>query len=204
MGGVTMNGNTAPNRRRRLGLLVAAVLSAGPLLAACSGSHSSAGGSPSRGGSRSASLVAYAACIRSHGVPNYPDPDSSGELAKTDAHQLGVSTSEYQAAQDACRHLVPTGGSLMQREHQCMQDSDCTPEMVQRMLTADRKLARCMRSHGVANFPDPTTDSDGPVFNITAAGISDRASHSDQFIHGLTRCERVVANNPVPPPESFE
>jgi len=59
-----------------------------------------------------------------------------------------------------------------------MQDSDCPPALVQHMLTADRKLARCMRSHGVPNFPDPTTDSNGPVFDITNAGISDAASHT--------------------------
>ena len=30
------------------------------------------------------SAVAYSACIRSHGVPNFPDPDSSGQVPKAD------------------------------------------------------------------------------------------------------------------------
>ena len=172
------------------------------LAAACSGSPSSTGGSPGAGGSASSpSAVAYSACMRSQGVPNFPDPDSSGQLPKGDAQQFGVSTSQYQAAQQACQHLFPTGGSLQQQEHECMQASDCPPALVQQMLTADRKLARCMRSHGVPNFPDPTTDSSGPVFNITKAGISDAASHTDQFEAKLTECGRLVGENA---PESFE
>lgn len=190
---------------RRRGLSVAVITAVlAVLVAACSGRGSSAGsgGSAHAGGSSaSASAVAYSACMRSRGVPNYPDPDSSGQLPKTDAQQLGVSTSHYQAAQQACRHLLPTGGSLQQREHQCLENSDCTPAMVQQMLDADRKLARCMRSHGVPNFPDPITDSHGPIFNITAAGISDAASHAHQFIATLNECGRIVGGNA---PESFE
>jgi hypothetical protein len=175
------------------------------LLAACSGSPSSAGsgGSPAAGGSAgSPSAVAYSACIRSHGVPNYPDPDSSGQLPKTDAQVLGVSTSQYQTAQQACQHLLPTGGSLQQQEHQCMQNSDCPPALVQQMMTGDLKLARCMRSHGVPNFPDPTNGgSAGPVFNLTESGISDAASHTSQFEAKLTECGRLAGANA---PESFE
>jgi hypothetical protein len=59
----------------------------------------------------------------------------------------------------------------------------------------------CMRSHGVPSFPDPTTDSNGPVFNITKAGISDGASHSRRFVATLDECARLVGGNA---PESFE
>jgi len=175
------------------------------VLAACSGSPSSAGsgGSPGAGGSAAApSAVAYSACMRSHGVPKYPDPGTSGQLPKTGAQPLGVSTSQYQAAQQACRQLLPAGGPLQQQEHQCMQNSDCPPALVQQMMNADLKLARCMRSHGVPNFPDPTNGgSGGPVFNITKAGISDAASHTSQFGAKLTECGRLVGGNA---PESFE
>ena len=175
------------------------------VLAACSGSPSSAGsgGSPGAGGSAAAaSAVAYSACMRSHGVPNYPDPDRGGQLPKTGAQLLGVSASQYQAAQQACRHMLPAGGSFQQQEHQCMQNSDCPPALVQQMMTGDFKLARCMRSHGVPNFPDPTNGgSSGPVFNITKAGISDAASHAPRFITKLTECGRLAGVNA---PESFE
>jgi hypothetical protein len=50
------------------------------LVAACGGSPSAGGsGSPSVGGSSSSpSAVAFAACMRSHGVPNYPTPTGTG------------------------------------------------------------------------------------------------------------------------------
>jgi len=190
-----------PAARTAAAIIATAALT---LLAACSGSPSSAGsgGAPNAGGSAtSRSAVAYSACMRSHGVPNYPDPDSSGQLPKGDAQLLGVSTSQYRAAQQACRHLLPTGGSLQQQEDQCMQNSDCPQALVQQMLAADRKLARCMRSHGVPNFPDPTNGgSGGPFFNISKAGISDAASHTPQFEAKLTECGRLVGGNA---PESF-
>ena len=186
-------------------IAAAVIASVGLVLvaAACSGRPSStgSGGSSAGGSAGSPSAIAYSACMRSHGVPDYPDPDSSGQLPKGDAQQFGVSTSQYQAAQQACQHLLPAGGSLHQTEYQCMQNSDCPPAMVQQMLIADRKLARCMRSHGLPNFPDPTTDSNGPVFNITNAGISDAASHTSQFEAKLTECARLAGGNA---PESFE
>ncbi len=171
------------------------------LTAACSGSSPSpagSSGSPHAGWSAtSPSAVAYSACIRSHGVPTFPDPDSSGQVPKADPQQLGVSSTQLQAAQQACRHLYPTGGS----PQDCMLTRDCPPALVQQMLAADRKLARCIRSHGWPTFPDPTDDgASGPVFNITAAGISDAASHTPRFEAKLDECERLAGGNA---PESF-
>jgi hypothetical protein len=178
----------------RSAVVIIAAIGMAVLMAACGGSPSS--GSRGAGGSTSSpSAVGYSACMRSHGVPNFPDPDSSGQLPKGDAQQFGVSSSQYQAAQLACRHLLPAGGSLQEQEHQCMQNSDCPLALVQQMLTADRLLARCMRSHGVPNFPDPSADSDGPVFYITKAGISDAESHSHEFEATLEECERLVGGN---------
>ena len=81
-----------------------------------------------------------------------------------------------------------------------MQNSDCPPALVQLMLTADRKLAQCMRSHGVLNFPDPTVESSVPIFNISNAGISDAASHTSQFEAKLDECARQAGSNAT---ESF-
>ena len=190
-----------PRSARTAAAIIVTVVLALPA-AGCSRSGLSSGGSSGAGGSASSpSAVAYSACMRSRGVPNYPDPDSSGQLPKGDAQQFGVSASQYQAAQPACRRLLPTGGSLPQQEHQCMQDGDCSQALVQQMLTADRKLAECMRSHGLPNFPDPTTDSHGPIFNITAAGISDAASHTHRFVATLDVCGHLVGESA---PESFE
>jgi len=123
------------------------------LAAACSGSPSStgSGGPPDAAGStNSPSALAFSACMRSHGVLNFPDPDSSGALPKVGPQQLGVSSSQFQAAQNACESLL--------------QPSDA---QVLQTLSGMRDFAHCMRSHGVPDWPDPTTDSSGqPVFDL--------------------------------------
>jgi len=136
------------------------------LLAAACGGGSATG---SRG-TTSASYVAYSACMRSHGVPSYPDPDSSGQLPKPDAHSLGVSSSQLQASQQACQHLLPNTGQAISAGSitQCMMADDCPRPLVQHLLNEERSFAGCMRSDGVPRWPDPTIDSQGrPVFAIS-------------------------------------
>jgi hypothetical protein len=192
-----------PAARTAAAIIVTAVLAL--LATACSGSLTPTGPGNSAnaaGSATSPSAVGYSHCIRSHGVPNYPDPGSDGQLPKGDAQQFGVSTSKYQAAQQACQRLLPTGGSLAQQQYQCMENSDCPPALVQQMMAADVKLARCMRSHGVPNFPDPTNSgSSGPIFNITNAGISDAESHAPRFEIKLNECASLAGPHAT---EDFE
>jgi hypothetical protein len=130
--------------------------------------------------------------MRSHGVPGYPDPASGGVLPKTSAQQLGVSSSQYQAAQRSCQHLLPTTGSFQQQSRQCLSAGDCPPSLVQQMLNADRNFARCMRSHGVPNWPDPTTGSQGaPGFNLVPVGITHAETHSPPIETKLAECQRL-------------
>jgi hypothetical protein len=127
------------------------------LAAACGGSPSStgSGGSSNAGGpvssqAASSKAVAFSHCMRSHGVPAFPDPTRTGGMPKVTPQQVGVSNSQFQVAQRACAHLLqPTQAQI--------------PQIMSGMVN----FARCMRSHGVPNWPDPSTDSNGqPVFNI--------------------------------------
>jgi Secretory lipase len=46
--------------------------------------------------------------MRSHGVPEFPDPGSDGQIPKiTSGQKVGVSDSRFNAAQAACQHLWP-------------------------------------------------------------------------------------------------
>ena len=139
--------------------LIAVMAVAGPGLAACGGpstpgvatgptTTTSTAPNPSAGGSTGATgLLAYSSCVRSHGVPKFPDPTSSGGIPKETAQQLGVSLSQLQAAQNNCRSLLPAGGSLSGQANQTI-----TVAQQQYYL----KAAACMHSHGVANFPEPS------------------------------------------------
>ena len=172
------------------------------LAAACSGSPSSAGSGVSphaAGSSSSPSAVAYSACMRSHGVPNFPDldPGSGGAIPKADAQRLGVSTSQLQGAQQACQHLLPNaGGSLEQQTEQCISTSNCPQALVQQILTAERKFAQCMRSHRLPHWPDPTIDSEGrPVFVISISkDLGGVDPHSPQISAKEDECARLTGS----------
>src|SRR6185369_13779350 len=102
-------------------------------------------GSPNSAGSASSpSSVAYSACMRAHGVPNFPDPDSSGQLPKGDAQRFGVSSSQLQAARQACRQLLPDYGGAIDTDsiQQCMMADDCPPALVRQVLDEERNFAR--------------------------------------------------------------
>jgi len=171
------------------------------LAAACSGSPSStgSGGSPNAAGPTSAggstdtpSAVAYSHCVRSHGVPNYPDPGSDGQIPKGNAQHFGVSSSQLQTAQSACQHLLPATGAFAQQARQCFSAGDCPAALVQQILTAERKFAQCMRSHGVSNWPDPSLDSEGrPIFNLVPVGITHSEVHSPPIATKMTECQRL-------------
>ena len=162
------------------------------LAVACGGSNSSgAAGGGSPGSSASASAVAYSACVRAHGVPNYPDPGSAGNLPKGSAQAFGVSNSQYQGAQRACRHLLPNSDTRFTAAlTQCLETGDCPHALVQRALTEGLGFARCMRDHGVPNWPDPTVDSMGrPSFQVTASGISIASTRSPLMLSKLGQCQ---------------
>jgi hypothetical protein len=72
----------------------------------------------------------------------------------------------------ACRHLLPTNGGAIGAGsiQQCFMAADCPRALVQQVLNEERRFAQCMRSHGVPNWPDPITDSQGrPVFAISVS-----------------------------------
>jgi hypothetical protein len=129
--------------------------------------------------------------MRAHGVPKYPDPQSNGQLPKGSAQQFGVSSSRYQAAQNACRHLLPNNDRTFTAALiQCLQTGSCPSAVVQQALTEGRTFARCMRGHGVPNWPDPTIDSRGrPSFQVTAAGISIAATRSPRMLSKIGYCQ---------------
>ena len=135
--------------------------------------------------------------MRAHGVVNFPDPNAGGRPLEVDAQQLGVSDSLYQAAEQTCRHLLPTGGSLQQLTHQCLLYGDCPQTLVEHLMTLERKYAECMRSHGVPNWPDPSISPKGgrPVFDLGGAGIDAQSTESPQFVSEDRACRRMIGGS---------
>jgi hypothetical protein len=138
--------NTRSARPRRwppvwlAAVITAVVVSVG--CAACSSPNSSSDPGSTAGTTADQQGLAYAQCMRSHGVPNYPDPLGNGTFSGSALNDLGVSQSTLQAAEDACSRLQPK--------------SPLPNEPVEDLYKEDLKFAACMRSHGEPDFPDPT------------------------------------------------
>jgi hypothetical protein len=135
--------------------------------------------------------------MRSHGVPNFPDPLSNGELPKTSAQLLGVSISQFGAAQRACQHLLPTTVTNSGLE-QCEAAGVCSRAETQLMLNDGLRFARCMRSHGVTNWPDPSADSQGRVAFAISVSQDGFDPHSQQIEAKVNECDHLMPGGGVP------
>ncbi len=167
---------------RRINVTAVVLASAALLIAGCGGGSakpavahlSSAGasapassaatgvGAPGSG-SPEAEALAFAACMRANGVPDFPDPKAgAGFLLHTGAGVEPASPA-FKAAQTQCAKLRPPGPGA-------------GPPPSARTLARFLTVARCMRVHGVPEFPDPrTTVPSDPIAALGGRGgvISD-------------------------------
>jgi hypothetical protein len=152
------------------------------LVSACG---SAPGGAP-RGASARQPALAYASCLRSKGVPNWPDPDSSGafDKSKLTLQQLGVRSSQLQSAQTACQRLLPDGGGPPNHAGLRATERDALG------------FARCMRSHGVANWPDYTVRGGTPLFDLHGTTI---APNAPVIVATQLRCASLLHLSGSPP-----
>ena len=89
--------------------------------------------------------VRFAECMRENGVPEFPDPDASGELTidgVVNGSSLDTSTAAWKGAIGACKDLEPSGFTGHKRSSE--------------QQTAALEFAQCIRENGVTDFPDPT------------------------------------------------
>jgi len=101
-----MNSKTGHGLRRAGPL--AAVAAVTLLTAACGVVHVHFGSAPAQPAQPPYRVeLAYAQCMRTHGLPSFPDPSPSGSFSW---HLSGSPGSPVARANDACKHLL-TGGS---------------------------------------------------------------------------------------------
>jgi hypothetical protein len=170
--------------RRSLILICVIALAAFALLAAGCGGGSSPGVASVASSTTTATatatqngLVAFSQCMRSNGMPNFPDPQHFvGGNVKLTIHQLGAGSPQFQAAITACNHLLPTNGGSGSQE---------TAQQIRTRIADERSFASCMRSHGVSRFPDPTAQGELTVAMVQAQGID---VHSPAVLHAVQTC----------------
>jgi hypothetical protein len=154
----------SPRRRLRSTLAIAALM----LLAVGCGStqNSTAGASRSHPGTGLATAAfKYSRCMRDHGVPSFPDPQVSSDHNGQQTLRLVVPASEgrtpqFKSADTACRGILPAP-----------RNGGPTGHSEQARLADDLSFARCMRNHGVENFPDPTAQGQLTLEMVSGAGV---------------------------------
>jgi hypothetical protein len=167
--------------RRPLFLTSLLTIAASALLAAGCGGRGAPGAAGDTSSTTAAAgtqntALAFARCLRSHGLPNWPDPTSDGVFDKSKLRETGYSGSQVRAVEDGpCQHLLPSG-----------------PPQGPTITAADRtdylKAAGCMRSHGYPNFPDPTFQNNTVRANVPSNVNQD----SSRFKSAAEICTKLI------------
>ncbi len=165
-------GSRRRKRRARLlrpGVLVAAAAGI-TLLAACGGS------TPTTAAHQTVyqNELAYAQCMRAHGDPGFPDPQSDGTFNETQANHGAFGGPVAQSANKACAHLE--GGH---RE---------SPVQFRQDVGGALKFVACMRAHGIVNYPEPTIDWGRGVVQVGFTPASGIDPNSPQLKSAQKAC----------------
>ncbi len=113
--------------------------------------------------------LAFAQCMRAHGAPNFPDPNSSGVFVENPSNNADFKAPA--SARQACGHLLPKRKTL-------------TPAQQASANRANLALAACMRRHGYPKFPD-SWGGGIHVGQFTSLGID---VNSPQFNAAMKTC----------------
>lgn len=87
--------------------------------------------------------VAYVACVCSHGITDFPDPNSQRSFLfkggfngqTVNGVRIDSISSQFNSATKACQHVLPNGGQM-------------NPAEEQQTLAQALKHSQCIRSHG--------------------------------------------------------
>ena len=151
--------------------VVLAVVAAG-----CGGGSPGAASGASSTTTAQNGALAFARCMRSHGVAGWPDPTSAGVFDKAKVRALGVSRSRLTSSSVTCSRLHPLDG----------------PPEGQTITLADQadylRAAACMRSHGFPGFPDPTFQDGSVTANVPASVDQD----APRFKRAAATCTKLI------------
>lgn len=157
---------------------IAAVLGCVAALAtACADSSSI----PGYASGKPTSALAFAQCMRAHGILSFPDP-SGGQFNLTGISQ---SSSQFRNAARICGGSSPEPAAGLQAQS----------------LAMALEFSRCMRAHGVRSFPDPVVSNNGNgSINITVHGSAGNGMdpNSPVFQAAMRACRPLLRSGGNP------
>jgi hypothetical protein len=153
-----------------------------PFAAGCGSNNpttSATAAAPQRGAT---AAYAYARCMRTHGVSNFPDPKvsvSPGHTSISIAVDPSITGSpSFKSADKACSGILPAPASPAEQRAE--------EQAHKQNLLA---FARCLRTHGIHDFPDPDQQGSLHLSTLVSAGVD---IHSRTFLGAATACASVT------------
>jgi hypothetical protein len=144
-------------------------------LAGCSASGGSAGATATTSGQQAAVRIwrELVRCARANGMPNLPDPqlDSNGR-----ANFPNGTPDPPASVRRACQSIYDRLPASARG------DEERPPTDIQALL----RFARCMRQHGVTDFPDPKADGTFPI-----AGTSLGHGKTPRIVGAMRACGQL-------------
>jgi hypothetical protein len=118
--------------------------------------------------------VKFSECMRANGVSDFPDPNASGAFP---SYGISVSKAAWMKAVAACKTLQPPG--------------TLSAKLNPAQLSAAIKFARCIREHGVPDFPDPVSGQ--PLIDTTQIPSSNKPGGMTILNAAAHTCGHFVA-----------
>ena len=165
-------------RYHRLAAALTLAIASTTALTACGSSNSTSAAATGAGHSP----LAAARCMRTHGVPNFPDPGRRGGMTVLLSPGSSTVTIDgilftgpaFQAAEKVCQPLGDRGSG-----------NPPVPEQQRRALL---DFAECMRHHGIP-YSDPTFPAGGGIFG---GGPPSQDANSPAVKHAATICNKAM------------
>jgi hypothetical protein len=117
----------------------------------------------------------FSACMRKHGVTNFPDPNGQGVIAIHSGMGIDPGSPAFRSARTACEKLLPNGGQP-------------TPAQIAQRQQQMLAFSACMRAHGLKDFPDPSNGG----LRIQDHPGSDLDPNNPTFQKAQQACQRYL------------
>jgi hypothetical protein len=122
----------------------------------------------------------FSSCMRKHGVTNFPDPNGQGVIQFGSGMGIDPNSPTFQSARSTCQKLLPNGG----------QPTPAQQAQMQQKLLA---FSKCMRAHGIKDFPDPSNDG----LSLKGGPGSDLDPANPQFQAAQKACQGNLPFKPL-------
>ena len=117
----------------------------------------------------------FSACMRKHGITNFPDPNGQGVITIHSGMGIDPRSPAFQSARTACGKLLPNGGQP-------------TPAQIAKQQQQMLAFSACMRAHGLKDFPDPSNGG----LRIQVHPGSDLDPNNPTFQNAQQACQKYL------------